>query len=126
MTKFDISWCIDQPIPSYSNLELPIKLGDNIGILYYDEFPVICERAIGNDIKSLLETIHKCVNRTVTDEEIPRIYPIIGNFGKETRLSMVKKVEEGELLIKELLGDHIHFNGNIKYKDNMWHLELEN
>jgi len=60
----------------------------------------------------------------VTEDEIPSIYPIIGKFSKEKRLSMIKKVEEGKLSIKELLGDHIYFNGNIKFENDIWHLEL--
>jgi hypothetical protein len=93
--------------------------------LYHDSEPVITEPVTGSTLLSILKAIERGVNRRInpnTDfDQKEKIYQRISGFFKSRmRLELTKKYESGILKIKELLGDHVWYEGGLRRKNGIW------
>lgn len=146
MSKKDrnISWRINQPlsdlqiydgktadyvtdkkeIDAYLNQTVPIKSGDKVVVLYVDGLPAITVPVTGTKLINVLRAIEKGVNQVITDSDFNNtmiVYKTIGNFfHKKDRLNLVNKFESKKLKVKDLLGDHIFYEGGLHRKNHVW------
>ena len=98
------------------NKKVPIKRGDKIAVLYVNHEPYLVTKWNKKDgtLKEVLEHLYDALDTPLEPnwEETKGIYERISNwFKSEDRLELVRKYENGELKPKELLGDHLYFEG---------------
>lgn len=110
---------------------LNIKLrGKRIVLLYNSGTPILTTPFVGNTFSQWMKCLYEGVNKTIIVEELNRteielVYQrISGWFDSKIRLDLVKKLESNKLKIKELLGHHVYFEGNLKLEKGTWHYGL--
>jgi signal peptidase I len=98
------------------NKRVPIKKGDEIVIFSDDNNNnLLCFKWKGkNDdlFGNVLNKIYRFLSTPIVPENPGWVYYKIGRFLRgERRLELVNKFENGTLTPKELMGDHIYFEG---------------
>ena len=96
--------------------KIPIKRGDEIAVLYVEgkSFLVTKWNKKDGTMKEVLEHLYEALDEPLVPDwrETTGIYKRIGSwFDGEKRLELVRKYESGQLKAKELLGDHLFFEG---------------
>ena len=112
-------------IKDYLNQPMPILPGDSVVLLYVDGKPAFTESVRGTKLIHILNAIEKGVNRTITDIDTlstrETVYNrISGFFRKKDRLERIIKFEDKKLKIKDLLGDHVFFEGGLRRENRVW------
>lgn len=134
-----ISWNITKPlssaciyteddesikVPNYIlEKKMPIKNGDSVALMYFNNEVMFTEPVKGKNYESILKAIEKGMKKKISleREDINKVYILISRFGgSENRIKLVKKYEQGNLTVADLLGGYEFYEGNLKRKNKIW------
>jgi len=95
---------------SILNSDVGIKRGDVVALLVHDNKPIVTEKIIGKLVlKNILQSIYRGLNKILhnTSDNAIVIYPLIsGYLSSTTRLDKIKKFENNELYVKDIIGTY--------------------
>ena len=130
--EFDISWTITRPLKK-AIFTGPIKMAgkldgpENVSVvILYDPYtgkPNLVEKLQENTLICLLETIESNMNKLVPKKKFIKKH--IAQFFDPYCHELMEMYENDTLKIKDIIGNHNHFNGNIELIDNVWHYKLD-
>lgn len=96
------------------NKRYNVKKGDLIVTLYNHGQPLYVTEIHGTSFRDILQSLYNGLNDTIDNNDSEIIQEIINNFIKyDTRKKLTDKLIRGTLKVKDLLGDHVFYEGNL-------------
>jgi len=138
-----ISWNITKPFstaciydndveiklnPKVFDEEVKIKHANEVALLFDDTQIIFTEPIKGSILKSIFRSIERGLERIIDNYDIATrrsVYKRIGGFiSFSRRMKLIRKYEYGKLKIKDLLGDHVFFEGGLHHVNGIWVYDL--
>ncbi|AYV84207.1 MAG: hypothetical protein Hyperionvirus19_31 [Hyperionvirus sp.] len=107
---------------SLLKMKMPIKKNDRVRIS--TDCNEITELIVGDTIGDFLRAIERGLNRKPNSDNSQiseYVYARIGMFGdKKYQSRLIKKFKNGTLQYRDLLGDHIFWEGGLERENGLW------
>lgn len=138
-----ISWNINHPVskaklwdskkndfvtipPGMLDKKVAVRKGDRITILFQDGKPLFTEPlGAAKTLRGVFTSIERGLDRKIPKDKFDvreKVYrQIAAFFHYKHRMPLVKKFEAGILKVRDLLGDHVFWEGGLKRgKGGIW------
>ena len=120
-------------LKSILDVEMNVKPGDKVCVVYLQgqsKPSSIVSNIKGTKLIHILKSIESGMNKTIqiTNKNNKIVYGIASTFYSSTdRLKIISLYENKKLKPKDLLGDYVHYSGNlIRNKNGIWTFNLDN
>lgn len=78
----------------------------------------------GSTFRAVLKSLERGLRSPIEEAKIAEAYCHIGRFNRESRLSLVKRLESGKLCPCDMLADHRFYEGGLtRGKDGVWNYQ---